>query len=156
MKVQERYILKYLNLRICQSPLGFSVDQTYHITELVNEYSPTVKFIRVDTTFRTDFKYEKELINALPLTRHALNKAETDYQHHGKFGHTIGRIQHINIMSRIGICYAKCRLETQYVAPNITGFQGIKLCVQYPDSYPYKPIFYHYSSYDVSNVIRLI
>ena len=36
MKVQEGYVLKYLHLRIFQSPLGFSVDQTYHIMELVN------------------------------------------------------------------------------------------------------------------------
>ena len=36
MKVQEGSVLKYLNLRISQSPLGFSVDHTDHITELVN------------------------------------------------------------------------------------------------------------------------
>ena len=36
MKVQEGSVLKYLNFRIFQSPLGFSVDQTDHITELVN------------------------------------------------------------------------------------------------------------------------
>ena len=36
MKVQEVSVLKYLNLRIFQSPLGFSVDQTDHIMELLN------------------------------------------------------------------------------------------------------------------------
>ena len=36
MKVQEGSVLKYLNFRIFQSPLGFSIDQTYHIMELVN------------------------------------------------------------------------------------------------------------------------
>ena len=30
MKVQEGSVLKYLNFRICQSPLGFSIDQTDH------------------------------------------------------------------------------------------------------------------------------
>ena len=53
MKVQEVSILKYLNFRIFQSPLGLSVDQTDKIMELLNEWFPTEKFINVDTTFRT-------------------------------------------------------------------------------------------------------
>ena len=36
---------------------------------------------------------------ALPLTGTALHKAEMEY--HGKFGHTIGSIQHTNLISRI-------------------------------------------------------
>ena len=36
MKVQEGSGFKYLNYKMCQSPLGFSVDQTDHIMELVN------------------------------------------------------------------------------------------------------------------------
>ena len=35
MKVQEGSVLKYLNFRIFQSPIGFSVDQNDHIMELV-------------------------------------------------------------------------------------------------------------------------
>ena len=57
MKVQEGSVLKYLNFRICQSPLGFSIDQTYHIMKLVNEWLPTGKFRNVDTPFRTDYSY---------------------------------------------------------------------------------------------------
>ena len=33
MKVQEGSVIKYLNFRICQSPLGFSVYQNGHIME---------------------------------------------------------------------------------------------------------------------------
>ena len=36
IKVSEGYFLKYLNFQIFQSPLGFSVDQTDHITKIVN------------------------------------------------------------------------------------------------------------------------
>ena len=59
MKVQEGSVHKYLNFRILQSPLGFTVDQTDHIMELLNEWFPTVKFRKVDTNFRTDSPYEK-------------------------------------------------------------------------------------------------
>ena len=58
MKVQEGSVLKYLNFRIFQYPLGFSVDKTDHIMEIVNEWFPTRKFIKVDTPFRTDSAYK--------------------------------------------------------------------------------------------------
>ena len=76
-------------------------------------------------------------------------------EYHGKFGHTLGRIQHIALMSRIDICYATCHLATQTIEPNFPGFQGIKLFVQYLSSHPHKPIFYPSTYYDGSNVIRL-
>ena len=52
MKVQEGYVLKYINYRIFQSPLGFSFDQTDHIMELVNKWFPDGKFRKFDTLFR--------------------------------------------------------------------------------------------------------
>ena len=107
--------------------------------ELVNEWFPTGNFRNVDTPFRIDFSYEKELLDVIQLTGHALHKAEMEY--HRKFGHTRGRIQYIALMSRIDLCYATCCLETHSVASTVPGFQGIKRCVQYLASHPHKPIF---------------
>ena len=76
MKVQKWSVLKYLNFRILQYPLGFSIDQTDHIMELVNEWFPTGKFRNFDKPFWIDSSYEKELLAALPLTGHALHKVE--------------------------------------------------------------------------------
>ena len=76
-------------------------------------------------------------------------------EYHGKLGHTIGSIHHIDLMSRIDLFYATYHLATQTVAPNIPGFQGIKLRVQYLDIQPHKPIFYPSNSYDGSNVIMI-
>ena len=76
---------------------------------------------------------------SLPLTGHALQKAEMEYN--GKFGHTLGRIQHISLMSRIDLCYTTCCLETQTVAPTLPGFKGIKRRVQYLASHPHKTLF---------------
>ena len=80
---------------------------------LVNEWFPTGKFRNIDTPFRADSSYEKELFSALPLIGHTLHKAEMEY--HGKVGHTLGRIQHIALMSRIDLCYATCRIAIQTV-----------------------------------------
>ena len=59
MKFQEGSVLKYLTFRIFQCPLGFSVDHTDHIMELVNEWLPTRKYITSDTPFSTDSTDEK-------------------------------------------------------------------------------------------------
>ena len=145
MKLKEGSVLEYLNFQIFQSTLGFSVDNTDQIMELLNEWFPTGNFRKVDTPFRTDSTYEKELMAALTLTGNALHKAVLEY--HEKSGHTIGRMQHIGLMSRTDICYATFRLATQIVAPTLPGFQGTNPCVKYLDSHPHKPIFYPYSSY---------
>ena len=76
MKVQEVSVLKYLHFLIFQSPLGFSVYQTDDIVELVNEWFPTGKFIKVDTPFRAYSIYEKYLMATLPLTGNSFRKAE--------------------------------------------------------------------------------
>ena len=47
-------------------------------------------------------------MDALTLVGNALHKSEIEY--HGKFGHNIERIQHIDLMSRIKISYATCCL----------------------------------------------
>ena len=78
--------------------------------ELVHKWFPAGKFRKVDTPFRTDYVYENQLMAALPLIGHALHKAKMEY--HGKFGYTLGRIQHIALMSIIDICYATCCLAT--------------------------------------------
>ena len=75
-------------------------------------------------------------------------------EYHGKFGHTLGRIQHISLMSRIDLCYSACCLATQTVAPTLPGFQGIKRWVKYLACHQHKTIFYPYNSYDGSNLIR--
>ena len=92
-------------------------------------------------------------MSALPFTVNDLCKAEMEY--HGKFGHTLGWIHQIDIMIRIDIFYTSCNLVTQTVAPTITGFQGLKICIQYISSHPHKPIFYPYTYYDGSNIIRI-
>ena len=66
IKFQEASVIKYLNLHILQYPLGFSVDHTDQIMKLVDEWFQTGKFRKIDTPFRTDSTYEKELMTAFP------------------------------------------------------------------------------------------
>ena len=86
----------------------------------------------------------------LPLTVNSLYKADIEY--HGKFGHALRKIQYITLMIIFCICYATSNLSIKTVAPNLTGFQSIKQCVQYLASRPHKPILYHSNYYYGSNV----
>ena len=63
IKLQEISVLKYLNLRMFQSPFVFSVYHTDNIFKLVNAWFSTEKNRRFNTSFRTDYTHEKELIN---------------------------------------------------------------------------------------------
>ena len=62
-------------------------------------------------------------------------------EYNSKFGHNLGWIHQISIMSRIDICYTACGLGTQTVSPTLPSFQGIKRCIKYMASHPNKPIF---------------
>ena len=54
IKIRELFVLEYLNLWIAQYLLGFSIDQTYHIMEWLNEWFSDVNFRKVDTPFLKD------------------------------------------------------------------------------------------------------
>ena len=69
-------------------------------------------------------------------------------EYHGNFGHILGRIQHIDLMSIIDLCCSTYRLDTQTLSPTLTGFKGIKKCVKYMASFPHKPIFYPSNYFD--------
>ena len=76
MKLQKGSFIKYLNFRICQSLLGFSVDQTDQVMELLNEWFPIGKLKKIDAPFWKDSVYEKELLATIPLTGHDFHKEE--------------------------------------------------------------------------------
>ena len=76
--------------------------------ELVNEWLLTEQFRKVYTISRKESTYKNELMASIQLSGNALHKAEMEY--HGKFEHTLGRIQHISLMSRIETCYTVCSL----------------------------------------------
>ena len=75
---KEGYVLKYQDFLIFHYPLGFSIDQTDHILELINEWFPTGKFRTVDALFYKDSIYEKYSMSVLPLVENSLSNTETE------------------------------------------------------------------------------
>ena len=59
--------MKYIYFGITQSHLGFCIDETDHIMELVSEFFPCGKFRKFDTTFCNESEYEKELMDGITI-----------------------------------------------------------------------------------------
>ena len=59
IKFHEVFVLKSFTFQVCQSPLGFIINNTYHNMELVNEWNSTGMFRKVDANVWTDSTYEK-------------------------------------------------------------------------------------------------
>ena len=74
IKIQEGSVLKYLIFCTSKYHLGFSIDQTYHIMEFVNEWFPYGNFREVDTPFWTDSTYEKELMISILCTGNSIQR----------------------------------------------------------------------------------
>ena len=69
--------LKYLNLRIIQSSFGISVDQTSHIIEILRSYFGSPDLLKtVETPFRTDSDFERDLFDSFPATPSELLKLQ--------------------------------------------------------------------------------
>ena len=133
-------VLDYLNFWIYKSLLGFSIDQTYNIIDLLNWWFPYEYLRKFDTPFWTEYTHEKEIMDQIIFAGNELQKSEREY--HGNFGHTIGWIQHIDITITIEICYTYFHPRTKTVAPTLPYFQGLKRCIKYIATHPHKPIFY--------------
>ena len=76
-------------------------------------------------------------------------------EYHAKFGHTILRIQHISLISRIEFFYTYFQLATQTVSPTLPGLKVINISIKYLSSHRTKHISYPSNYYDGLNVIRL-
>ena len=76
INTQEVFIGKYLNFRIVKLHLGFIINQTGHIMELVYEWFTDGNFQKFDAPLQTEYSYEKELMNYVPLVGDSLRKYE--------------------------------------------------------------------------------
>ena len=76
-------------------------------------------------------------------------------KYHKNVGHALGQIQHIVPITRIKICSEACSLATENMAPNITGFRGLKSFIEYIWLVTLINPFYASNSYNFSIVIRL-
>ena len=142
--VQTGHVLKYLNQRVVQSDQGISYDQTHHIkTNVIDLFFPPSSSERVkgvDTPYRTDSQYEKDLNETLPATKEELQELEKQY---GASYHTqVGMLMHIFQVSQFTTGFAITRLAQFASCPNKPAFEGIRRIARHLVTHPHTPIFY--------------
>ena len=75
---QEISVLIHLDFMIYQSTLGLIIDYTDKIMELVKEWFPNGKFIKVDTHFWMEYTHEKEIMATVLWRGNTLQRAEME------------------------------------------------------------------------------
>lgn len=122
LTVTEGSILKFLNLRIVQSPAGISFDQTQHIRSvLLAEYFANTdpKSIKSQPyPFPLDASFERRLFEAAPLTGIDLTNATKRFGF--AFGHIVSGLMHITTISRPDLSYCVMRYSGYMACPNFT------------------------------------
>ena len=138
---QEGTVLKYLNFRIIQSTHGVSIDQTTHIQELVNTYTPIdMKLQIVDTPLRADRQFQTEIANSIPSSPAELKQLENEFGF--KFSSLYGALLHVSTSSKPDLSNAINRLGIFQSGPNRLAFQSLFRCVQYLRCHPNVPLMY--------------
>ena len=139
-------------MRITQSELGISIDQTDSILSFLYSYFGKQDNIKTSTIpFSTDSNYEKLLASSIPATPEQLTSLESTYK--GSYRSLIGTLLHFSNNTRHDIMYAVSRLSCYNAAPNQVAFQGIKKIIRYLAFKPHVPIFYPRQPLSASNTV---
>ena len=144
LAVCEGSVLKFLNLRIIQSPAGISFDQTQHIQNtLLYDYFkdiPKDSITRQLYPFPLDATFEKRLYEAPPLQGIELTSVTKKYRF--SFGHLVGCLMHIAHVSRLDLAYSIMRYSGYMACPNLPIFEALHLTLCYLFHHPHLPIMY--------------
>ncbi len=153
LTVCEGSVLKFLNLRIIQSPHGISFDQTQHIQNtILHDYFqdvPPTSIPRQLYPFPLEATFEKRLYEAAPLVGIDLTNATKRYRF--SFGHLVGCLMHISHVSRPDLAYAVMRYSGYMACPNLPIFEALHLTLCYLYHHPHLPIMYPSRPYKTSS-----
>ena len=115
--VKQGEVIYYLNMRITQSELGISIDQTDSIISFLQSYFGKQESIKTSTIpYSTDSTFEKLLAAYVPATPQELSALEETYQ--GSYRSLIGTLLHFSNNTRHDLMYAISRLSCYNAAPN--------------------------------------
>jgi hypothetical protein len=127
LTLQEGPVLRFLNLRIIQSPDGISIDQTDHVVESIIEtyfkLRDVSKLVRITSPFPTDTSFERQLYESPVLTGSALRYIEL--KHDGSLYKWNGALLHVTINARLDLGYAVMRLSGYLAGSTAAIFEAL-------------------------------
>jgi hypothetical protein len=134
--------LRYLNIRIIQSPAGISIDQSQHIkTHILDVYFKNVSPSAIPKKlypFLIKPSFEQKRFEAPPLIGADLLRKEKDFGF--PFRQLVGSLLHITTISRPDLCYTTMRLSGYMAAPNAPIYDALHQTLCYLYHHPHLPI----------------
>jgi hypothetical protein len=142
LTMQTGSVLKFFGIRIVQSDIAISMDQSEFIFDLLVSYfgKDIDKVKTLTTPMRYDTEYEKELFDAIPLTKEELVTYAIQYK--GGYRHHTGNFNFAATITRPDIKYATQRLSEYNHAPSDLSFQSVARMYRYLAYDPHRPLVY--------------
>jgi hypothetical protein len=135
LTLQEGDTLRFLNLRIIQSPQGISIDQTDHIVDtFISPYFKSrdvSKLLPITSPFPTDSSFENALYDSPILAGSKLHSIKKR-----------GAPLYVAITTQVDLGYTIMRLSGYLAAPNAVIFQALDHFMRYLYFYRHLPIMY--------------
>ena len=134
-------VLKFNGIRITQSDIGISIDQSEYILELLTKHFGRLpdKIKTLSTPMRYASKFEQELTLADPLSTDELKKVAIEMN--GSFRYHTGSWMFAT-QTRFDLLFPTQRLSKFNTAPNQVAFDAIKRIYRYVAGRPHVPITY--------------
>ena len=153
LTVQAGQVLKFLGLRIIQTNDKLSVDQGEYTFEILQHYfgDAVEKIKTLSSPMRYDNDYEKDLIDALPLSPSQLQYACIKYK--GSFRFWTGKFIHLSTQTRPDIGYATQRLSEHNNAPKEISFESVVRLLRYLAGDVLRPLIYPRQPFNGSTTV---
>ena len=142
LSIQYGPVLKFLGLRIIQSDHAISIDQGEYVFDMLCHYfGRDVTHVKtVKAPMRYDQDYEKELLDAFPLSPPEIAKATIEYK--GSFRFWTGKLMFLNTQTRPDLSYTNQRLSEYNANPNKVVFSTIVRVLRYLAGDILRPVIY--------------
>jgi hypothetical protein len=144
LNLQEGSVLRFLNLRIIQSPDGISIDQNDHVFDSIIEpyfkLCDVSKLVRITSPFPMDTSFEQQLYEYPVLTGSALRAIEL--KHDDSLYKWNDALLHVATTTRLDLGYTVKRLSGYLAGPTAAIFEVLDHAMRYLYVYRHLPIMY--------------
>jgi hypothetical protein len=144
LTINQGTTLKFLDMRIIQSPCGISFDQTKYIqSQILDTYFkdiPPSSIPHRTYPFPIEASFEQHLYESPTLTDIDLQNTEAKYK--TLSNHLVGKVMHITTISCPDLSYACMRFSGYMACPNEPIFSALHHCLCYLYHHPHLLIMY--------------
>jgi hypothetical protein len=153
LSVQTGHVMNFLGLRVIQTDIGISLDQSLYVYEMLETFfGKNVDVIKsLGTPMRHDTEFEREMHDAIPLSPSELKQYALEYK--GSYRFWTGKFNFAACITRFDIMYATQRLAEFNNNPTDLTFRCIKHLLRYLSKDVNRPLMFPRASFKDYNTV---